>query len=64
MTIEKDGAGFSIECNVCGDIEFLDAPQFLLAVNLAKDMDWKARKNKETGEWEHVCPSCVEEGKG
>ncbi len=55
--------GYDIECDFCGEVEWLDSGEdFRLAVSLAKEAGWKSRKDVG-GNWENICPECVEKEK-
>lgn len=63
MTIEQTMGGFmgfDIECDKCGQSEYLDYywDNFQGAIAEAKSSGWKI--NYVNGEWEHTCLDCQE----
>jgi hypothetical protein len=61
MSIVKEGSGFVLACDVCGEIarnehKFDTFPTFQDAVKFKKQNNWKSSKHQ--GEWEDVCPEC------
>lgn len=53
---DKKYGMYSFECDVCGDTEESDAPEFMEAwAEVRDEKDWKYRDGK------HICATCVEE---
>lgn len=56
--IEKEyGKCFGV-CDVCGEV----TPKFIEWENCTQYMrrnNWRATKNRSTGEWENICPECA-----
>jgi len=50
--------GFDIECDICGQSEYLDYSWDNLqgAIAEAKSSGWKI--GKKSGEWTHICSNC------
>lgn len=68
MSIERTMGGFmgfDIECDTCGETEYLDFDweDFQGAIAEAKQRGWKSYKNKD-GEWCHKCLTCQDKAAG
>lgn len=62
MTLEHHGFGeWDLLCDSCGTSESHDHMTFNDVREYLKDEGWRSiRKGQD---WEHKCPSCIEEGK-
>ena len=55
--IDREFGKFRGSCDVCGE----ETPRFSTWGEVKEHMKlngWKTARNKETEEWENICPSC------
>ena len=60
MMISNDCGMYHLFCDTCGEKLFEVFHEFRDAVNYKKQNGWKSQKHR--GEWEDVCPECLEGG--
>ena len=58
--IDRQYGGYILICDICGEVNAETFYDFSDAVDYKKENDWKSRKIH--GQWQDVCPECVEEG--
>lgn len=59
MSIEREGSFYFLYCDVCGYPADEQFDEFMDAVEFKKREGWKSRKD-EDGNWEDICPECLE----
>lgn len=61
--IERGGLEdtWEVNCDACSHAEEIEAEGFHRAVEAIKRRGWRIRM--VAGEWLHLCPSCVEDGR-